>query len=74
MKRIIGRVLLFVGSMALVGSLATPAFAHRKDKDHGFGQYSHSAPEIDPAALGSAAALLGGGALLLNARRTRKSV
>jgi len=60
--------------MALVATMASPAFAHhRKEHDFGFGHYSHSAPEIDPAALGSAVALLGGGALLLNARRNRKT-
>ncbi len=66
----IGRILSFVGPLAVVAAMASPAMAfHRSDRKPC--RVSHSAPEIDPAALGSAVALLSGGALLLNARRKR---
>ncbi len=76
--KMVGRFLSsVVAPFAFVALLATPAFAHhdRDDRDDIPEQpkLPLHAPEIDPAALGSAAALLTGGALLLNARRVRKA-
>jgi hypothetical protein len=64
MKSILGRFVSFAGSLAIVALLAGPAFAgHHPILTH--------APEIDPTVLGSAAALLVGGGLLIGARRAR---
>jgi hypothetical protein len=67
MKSTLGRFVSFVGSLAFVALLAGPAFA---DRQHLPTPVTH-APEIDPTVLGSAAALLVGGALMMGARRAR---
>ena len=71
--KMIGRVLSGAIPFAFIALLASPAFAHHRGDDVGEMPKlpATHAPEIDPAALGSAAALLAGGALLLNARRVR---
>jgi hypothetical protein len=75
--KLVGRFLFsVVAPFAFVALLASPASAGR-ECDRGIPEQPKlpfSAPEIDPAALGSAAALLSGGALLLNARRVRKAL
>jgi hypothetical protein len=73
MKSVFGRLVSFAGSLAFVALLSGPAFAHHHDDDDGIRPVSHAAPEIDPMVLGSAAALLVGGGLLLGARRARSS-
>ena len=72
--RFLGLVAVLLAGFAI----ASPAFADddskektekEKDKDKGD---KKRAPEIDPAGAGSAAALLLGGALLLQARRSSR--
>jgi hypothetical protein len=70
--KLVGRFLSVVAPFAFVALLSSPAFAWERC-DNEQPKLPFSAPEIDPAALGSAAALLSGGALLLNARRARKA-
>ena len=72
MKSVFGRFVSFAGSLAIVALMAGPAFAHHHHDDDDFRKpVAHAAPEIDPAVLGSAAALLVGGGLLIGARRVR---
>lgn len=75
--KLVGRFLFaVVAPFAFVALLSSPASAGRECDRGGIPEQPKlpfSAPEIDPAALGSAAALLSGGALLLNARRVRKA-
>ena len=68
-----GRFLSFIGALTFVAFLAAPASAEGEHEEfHGHPRpVSRSAPEIDPTVLGSAAALLVGGGLLLGARRAR---
>jgi hypothetical protein len=74
--KLVGRFLVsIVAPFAFIALLSSPASAwerERCDRDEQ-PKLPFSAPEIDPAALGSAFALLSGGALLLNARRVRKA-
>jgi len=74
--RFLGLVAVLLAGFAI----ASPAFADddskektekEKDKDKDKGDKKR-APEIDPAGVGSAAALLLGGALLLQARRSSR--
>jgi hypothetical protein len=64
MTSIFGRAFGFAAVLAFVGLLASPAFA-----DDGRPRVTTHAPEIDATMLGSAAALLAGGGLLLKSRR-----
>jgi len=75
--KLVGRFLVsIVAPFAFIALLSSPASAWEREHDCDRNEQPKlpfSAPEIDPAALGSAAALLSGGALLLNARRVRKA-
>jgi hypothetical protein len=72
--KLVDRILASVAPFAFVVMLASPALAghHEHERDRNW-TWTHSAPEINPAALGSAAALLAGGGFLLNARRKNRA-
>jgi hypothetical protein len=65
MRVIVTRLLGFMGALAIVGALATPAFAGH----HNNNNRRHAAPEIDPASAGAMVTLLAGGTMLLKSRR-----
>ena len=70
MPSIVGRILGFVASLAVVMTLSSPASAGRHDpKPPKHPPSSRSVPELDPAGLGALASLLVGGTLLMRSRR-----
>ena len=63
------RVLGLAAALVLTTS---PAWAHHDEESHAPKRAGHEAPEIDPSALGSAAALAAGGTALIAAGRSRR--